>query len=478
MKTKHILLPALCLLALAQPLSAQQNFNLYHLGKAPQRNLLNPAIHGESKAFFGVPALNSVYFHFSNSGFNLNNVFDALEPSGQGDSTAININKLTDVFSKQNFISMRLEQQWLYAGFSVGKHRFTGHVSDKLAFRFAYPRDLFSFLIDGNGGDNLGRNFGFNFGLSARHYRETGIGYSYQWKDHITLGARVKFLRGLSIVEAAPLNLSITTRPEDYAWQLQSDIRIQTASSLFPLLPADSNAHYEFNAERLYRRNNNRGLGFDLGANVRLSEKLEVSASVIDLGFIRWKENTVTMASRNPNAIFTFNGVHVSSADTSNDVEQYFRNLGDSLLSTFRLDTTRGNAFTTALDGQFFLGGQYQLSERAKVNALVYGDFYNRRFYPGLTLGLYWKPFRFADVHITNTMYNRVWFNPGLGFSTRIGPVQGYFTSDNLFAPLLLSSSRGFSFRFGMNLVFGPSDKKEKNEKKTREKLRGGNVME
>jgi hypothetical protein len=29
-----------------------------------------------------------------------------------------------------------------------------------------------------------------------------------------------------------------------------------------------------------------------------------------------------------------------------------------------------------------------------------------------------------------------------------------------------------------MNLVFGPSDKKEKNEKKTREKLRGGNVME
>jgi hypothetical protein len=184
------------------------------------------------------------------------------------------------------------------------------------------------------------------------------------------------------------------------------------------------------------------------------------------------------MASRNPNAIFTFDGVHVSSADTSSDFEQYFRNLGDSLLSTFRLDTMRGNAFTTALDGQFFLGGQYQLSEKAKVNALVYGDFYNRRFYPGLTLGLYWKPFRFADVYITNTMYNRVWFNPGLGFSTRIGPVQGYFTSDNLFAPLLLSSSRGFSFRFGMNLVFGQPDKKEKKEKKTREKLRGGNVMD
>jgi hypothetical protein len=478
MKTRYLLFSVILVCSGAiQKLSAQQNFNMYHLGKVPQRNLLNPAVHGESKAFFGMPALNSVYFHFSNSGFNLNNVFDALEPSGQGDSTAININKLVDVFSKQNFISMRLEQQWLFGGFGIGKHRFTAHISDKVAFRFAYPRDLFSFVIDGNGGDNLGRDFGFNFGLSARHYRETGIGYSYQWKDHMTLGARVKFLRGLSIVEAAPLNLSITTRPEDYAWQLQSDMRIQTASSLFPLLPVDSNTDYSFNEKRLLQRNNNRGLGFDLGAQVRLNEKLELSASVIDLGFIRWQENTVTLASRNPGEVFTFDGVRVNSSDTSSDIGDYFSKIGDSLLTTFRLDTLRGNAFNTALDGQFFLGGQYKVSERAKVNALVYGDFYNRRFYPGLTLGFYWKPFRFADVHITNTMYNRVWFNPGLGFSTRIGPFQGYFTSDNLFAPLLLSSSRGFSFRFGMNLVFGQPDKKKK-EKKDREKLRGGNVME
>ena len=462
------LFPILLLASVAclfQELSAQQNFNLYHLSKVPQRNLLNPALHAESKGFLGAPGANSIYFHFSNDGFNINNLLKTLEPSGQGDSQTVNINKLADVIARDNSFAMRFEQQWGFIGFSIKKHRFTAHLSDKVAFRFNYPGALFDFVINGNGGDNLGKDFDLNFGVSARHYRELGIGYSVQIKERVTLGGRVKWLQGMSIVDASPVNLNIYTNPDDYSIQLKSDIRVRTSSGLFPIIPADSSQQYAVTPEQLYALNSNRGLGLDLGASIKLGKRLEISASAIDLGYIQWNENTATISSRNPESVFTFNGIKLSSSDTTTDVEQYFRNLGDSLLQTFGLDTLRGNSFTSSLDGQFFLGTSYQLSKRTSVNALLYGDFYNRKFYPGLTLGLYWKPFRSADLHITNTMYNGLLLNPGIGYSSRIGPFQAYFTSDNFLAPILPTLSRGFNFRFGFNMVFGQPPRKKKEKK-------------
>jgi hypothetical protein len=50
----------------------------------------------------------------------------------------------------------------------------------------------------------------------------------------------------------------------------------------------------------------NNGVGLDLGAQYYLTERIAVSASLIDLGFIRWNSNATTFTSKHPGQWTTF----------------------------------------------------------------------------------------------------------------------------------------------------------------------------
>lgn len=458
MKSYNLLTGLMCSVLAAQ---AQQNFTLYPMRSIPQSHLLNPANTPDCKWHIGIPALNSTYLQYSNGGFNLNKFFSAVEPSGT-DTTVLNLNKLLDIMSKKNYIAFKVEQSWLQGGFKFQNHYFHGSIIEKANVRISLPKDLFRFVIDGNGGANLGQTFSLAPKAEAIHYREFALGYTYALPGAIQIGGRVKYLKGFNVLQTKSLVADITTDPTDYAYNIKANIEINSASSFRQLLPTNGSDTVNFGDPNFFKSNNS-GLGFDLGASWQIKDKLTLNASILDMGFITWNQNTVSYVSRNPNAVFRYDGIKISSGDTQ-AFESYFQKLGDTLLQVFAVDTVK-RTFRTALSTEFFIGGQYQINKRSSAGALFYGDFYNKRFYPGLSLNYQYKVGKALSFNVTNTMYNRSLLNVGLGVSVNAGPWQVYSVMDNVLFPFAISSLKTFSWRFGSNLTFGRERLKPKKSK-------------
>ena len=431
---------------------AQQNFSLYHMESLPQRQSLNPALLPDSKWFLGFPAASSFGLQVTNTGFNLNAVNNALFLKN-ADTSVLNLNKLLDVFSKQNYVSVKADQTWLNFGFKYKKHFFSANITEKASIKLGYPKDLFRFIIDGNGGPNLGETFDFRFSADAMHYREHGIGYAFSPTQKLTLGAKVNFLKGLSLIELKEASLKVRTRPEDYAYEISSNLELNTASSLGPIIDANGSLSNP-DVRKLFTGIRNNGIGLNLGASYVATPKINLSVGLNDLGYINWKQNARSIVSSNPSATFVFDGIPIQSNDSQFVPEKYFSQLADSLLNLFGVDTVN-RTFRSSLSTELFVGVNYRLAENLKLNALFYGDVYNRRFYGGLTLGLYWRPVKIFSINLTNTFYGRAWLNPGFAAAINAGPVQGYLVAENFLAPLMPGIARGAALRMGINLTFG-----------------------
>lgn len=434
-------------------LNGQQSFSLYPLKSIPQSSLMNPARPPDSKWHIGIPALNSNYFQYSNGGFSLNEIFNATESNG--DSLTLNLNKVLNILSKKNYISLKTEVSLLSGGFKFQKHYFHFSVTEKVHTGISLPKDLFRFIIDGNGGDNLGETFEFAFKASAMHYREHGIGYSYTIDDKLSLGARLKVLQGFSTVNTKRAQINVTTNKESFNYLIQSNIELNTASNFVKIIDTSTNGNeQEFDFKSQLLGSKNRGLGLDLGVNYKVNDDLEVSASIVDMGFIKWKTNAVSIKSRNPEAKYEFDGIHIHGTDSSTDFGQYMKDVADSLLRVFRLDTAHGG-FTTSLSTEFYISAMYNLSgNKVCLGGMIYGDFFNRRFYPGLTLNLMLKPHPRLTLNFTNTFYNGGYINPGMAGSLNLGAFQMYAAMDNFLFPFAFASFKSFGIRAGMNLTF------------------------
>ncbi len=439
------------LLSVSSWLAAQQNFSLYHMESLPQRSALNPALLPDCKWFMGFPGFNSLGLQATNSGFNLNAINNAIVVKPNGNF--LDLNAMLDVFSRQNYLSIKADQTWAHFGFRAKKHFFSANVTDKAGFKFGYPKDLFRFIIDGNGGPNLGETFDFRFSADAYHYREFGLGYAYRLSDKITLGTRIKYLKGISRAELKEASLKVRTRPDDYAFEVSSNFELNVASSLGEIVTQDVNGPF-LNAAGFVKGIKNNGWGLDFGAEYAATDKLKLSAGLIDLGSINWTQNTASLVSANPAATFVYDGFKISSADTAINADVYFDKLADSLSGLFGLDTLR-RSFRSSLSTEMMLGASYALRKNLKLNALFYGDVYNRRLMGGLTLGLFWRPVKMFSLNINNTFYGRAWLNPGICMAFNAGAVQMYVASENFLAPFSPGSARGAAFRTGINLTFG-----------------------
>lgn len=439
------------LLLVSSWMSAQQNFSLYHMESLPQRTNLNPALLPDCKWFTAFPGFNSMGLQATNSGFNLNAINNAIlvKPNGN----FLDLNAMLDVFSRQNYLSIKVDQTWVQFGFRAKKHFFSANVTDKAGVKFGYPKDLFRFIIDGNGGPNLGETFDFRFSADIYHYREFGVGYAYKLNNKLTLGAKVKYLQGISRIELKEASLKVRTRPEDYAYEVSSKVELNIASSLGQVITADGSEPV-MDGAGLYRGIKNKGWGIDLGAEYAVSDKLKLSASLIDIGYISWTQNTASLVSANPNATFIYDGFKISSADTAINADVYFDKLADSLSGLFGLDTLR-RSFRSSLSTEMMMGASYTLRKNLKLNALFYGDVYNRRLMGGLTLGLFWRPVKMFSLSLNNTFYGRAWLNPGICMAFNAGAIQTYFASENFLAPLMPGSVRGASVRVGCNFTIG-----------------------
>jgi len=193
--------------------------------------------------------------------------------------------------------------------------------------------------------------------------------------------------------------------------------------------------------------------------NYRLNEKFTVNGSVIDLGYIRWKTETSSYTSTNPDAEFTYTGIDINSYQTdSTNYEDGVDDMIDSLSSSLHIDTT-AQAYTSTLPVKVYIGGNYLLNAKNIVSLLIYNQFYNDKLYPAATISFNKMIGKWLNLSVSYTASQGSYNNIGFGWALNDYDVQLFAVTDNVYGVIFPARTKNFNVRAGINLKIGTKDK-------------------
>ena len=433
----------------------------------PQSHLLNPATQPRCGFYLGFPGVSPLQINAENSAFGFSDVF-----SVEGDSLILPLHPDADFkdfynnFSKTNYVSADVSSSIISFGFRSGKIYQSYAITQRFFSRFSYPRDLIDFAYYG---PVKGKEFDFSgFGADLISYLEISSGVSQKINDMITIGYRGKLLFGQANISTKKTD--ITFQSED-TWNTHTEFEINAALPGVDI-PTDANGEFKYDDmefdddiqpfEIVSAVTGNFGLGLDLGAHIKPVDKLTISASILDLGYIRWKSSTYNITQ---NADFIFDGVEFAFSDTSD----FGQPLLDSLENVFTLNNSE-IAYTTFLPAKVYLGLKYDIIEQISVGFLSRTEIYKGNLRQQFNLSVNFYPLKMIAASFNYSIMNRTYNNFGMGLALKAGPFNMYLISDNVpltyvrevsSNSLIPNTLRTVNFRMGFNLMFGCRNRKQ-----------------
>jgi hypothetical protein len=427
---------------------AQADNTLFFMHTIPQSNLINPAVQIPCKVFVGMPMLSSIHFNYSNSYFSYNDILTKI-----GDSLHVNFNYLNKNPNSIQDIAVELHVSIVNFGFLYKDYYFNFNVSDKVNVGLSYPTNLFDFAIKGNT-PYVGQTINLGgLGVQGTYYREWAFGASKIISDRLTVGAKAKLLFGKANVGTSSSDIGLQTDLQTFYLTLTSNlvamgspfVRQTDVFGKFQSLklPAGSSA------ASLLLNSQNKGMAFDLGAIYKLSERITLSGSVLDLGFIHWKFSPTTVSATTyfpQYRGFEFDPAHPSLTN----LKQWL----DSVKNSYTINTNN-TPYYTYLSPTVYVGGTYALTENANAGLMTRDTWFNGVFQGSATASLNAWYKKFLSGSISWTYINGSFANFGAGASLRTPNFGLYATSDNVYGAFKWKSARLLNLRFGMNFLFG-----------------------
>jgi hypothetical protein len=448
---------------------AQENIPLYHMLGVPQSNNMNPAFQPGCNFYIG-----SSYINF-NIGSKPLRVNDVLFYNATIDSLITPLHRLAnkDAFLAKlkpiNTIGFESSINFLSFGFRVANTAYiTFDVNDKVFSIFDYPADFAKTLLKGFPA-NQSYNWK-NLGISSSYYREYALGFSNQFSDDLTLGIKGKLLFGKANLYTDNKDMYMYTDMSQ--WNLRTNIDVHSSLPMVEF-SYDSLNRIKYDDIRtqssssdirnaIFNRRN-WGLGVDLGAVYKLSEKIQLSASLVDLGYIKWRSylNGAKLQGE-----YKFTGVEFNSLD-KDTIMQAITSIEDTLKDKFY--KAGNNPYITSLAPKLYIGAAYNVTNWFKLGMVSRTMFYRNTINPEITFSANVMPINLLSASVTYSVLNNKAQNLGVGLGLKFFAWQLYFVSEQI--PLVYSKksylpyqTTGVNFRFGMNLLFG-CQKQKKLEK-------------
>jgi hypothetical protein len=455
MKKRNLLLRfvliAFAVVVLSGTVFAQADRSLIFMDMVPQRNQVNPAFVPDYRLYVGIPFLSSVKAGFENT-MRYDDVFIK-----KGDSLVLDRDHLLKRINNESRVNVNSGEEYLALGLKQGKNYFHFCIADVVQAQVKIKKEMLHFLLYGNGSSEyLGKNV--NIGGSAinmSYYREYALGYARNVMPGFTAGVTLKYLQGIANLSSQKTNFTLLTDEDDFTIEATSDININMS---VPGLESGDISVGDF-----LPNNRNAGFAIGLGATYQIDPKIDVWASLLNLGSIGWKENLRNYRTLDPGKTVVFEGFDFNDyfVDKTLDSDR-LNHVLDSIADEFGIVET-AEAYRTRLPAMLNVGGSYGFTEHDLVNVLVRSQFFDGYSQTTFSLAYTRKFGNHAQLMVSNTIYKESVLNPGLGFAGNLGPVQLYLMAENFIAPLMLNRANVFIFRFGVNLVFG----KEYAEKPT-----------
>lgn len=475
-KIKAAFLVVIALILLNNMSLAQDN-TMYYIHGIPGSAALNPATQPICGFYIEPPVLSQLNLNVYNSAFTVRDIV-FIDESDANDSVIhpfhprADVDEFFSLFSKTNIVSMDYSFNVASFGFRVNEMYFTFNVTPKVNTRFTYPKDFILLPLQGN---SDGQSFDLSsFGINSKAYVEYGLGISRTIGDNLSVGIRPKIYTGLYAIKTDIEKLTLNTGYDQ--WEIQMNGQLNIANSLFEF-PVDEDGVVEFDkidsvqtetlegdnfAKGIAKRN--MGFGIDLGVHYTLIDKIKLSASVVDLGYIKWKSYTNNTVMDGSYVMEPLN------LDSLNDGDNYPESILDSIQNEFAMKGNSGS-FKTSMEPSVYLGVRYALDETLDFGLLSHTKFYDNHIRQDLLIVANYKPSRIFNLTATYSLLDQNKSKIGLGYSIRFGPFGMYMVMDDLsffryklkdgkedVLPMGLgipSSQNSYNLRFGINLQFG-----------------------
>lgn len=434
---------------LATSVMAQGEFSLYNLNKTlPQAHQLNPAFFPRAKVTIGLPVLSSTHLSVDFDQLSFNQVF--VKNSEQ--LYTIDSDNIATLLRDKNNFSVQSDIQLFFLGLNLGNNFFSLAVNDRVSSWMVYTDDIAKLALFGNGHPlTFEENISFDHMMLRQNlYHEVALGYARGISDNLRIGARIKYLSGVLNTQTEQINGFVRT-------DLDS-IHITNTSFAF------RNAGFDYltgdlDILSIYRNtlpfvNNNSGFGLDAGIFYDFTDRISVSASVTDLGYIQWSENTESYEF--DNVTYSFKGFDVMDLLNNNGSNSDFIDAEiDSLENLFSPQEFENVPYKSTLTSNFYLGFNYRLAKSHNVGAMVYGRYAEGNLSPefgiyhNLTLG------KVLNAVVNASFRNGKLRAAGVGASVDLGPVQIYGTTESVMSLILPKSASMLDARVGINVLIG-----------------------
>lgn len=434
-------------------LNAQHGNSLYLMHNVPESNMLNPAVRTPCKWYIGMPILSSTHINYSNNVFSYNEIIDA---QGQAD-----VDKLVNQSHWRNYFGIELHTQFLAIGYNHPKISMVFSINEKSNIPVTLPKDALELVWNGNTqfeGETASLH---GTGLYLNHYREYAFSVSKELNGGGYWGVRAKLLFGKLNVSTRSTDIEVTTNENTFDLDFDGDLLIH--SSLPLIAEAEDNVLTRFEYDEsvgiqdILLNSNNPGFAIDLGVIYPYSDKLELSVSLLDLGFIRWRSNLNTFTG---SGAFTYEGALTSTIPT----DDYLNDLLDELMESFEFEVAP-KEYTTFLPSIVMAGANYRISSSLQAGLIGRMQFYRSKTIPSLTLQTQYSPFNSLQIMASYSLQYYDYKQIGLGLVFGRSPIQFYAITDNLVGMIWPLTTQSVNLRFGFNIILGCKQKKGNSDK-------------
>ena len=416
MKKAFFFLFAALLLCFSPGLSAQDLETGYFLGGNPYAFRLNPAFQSERNIF-------SLALGQTGAGTWSNLGFSTLLYSDASDghlytflNDRVNAAEFLRKIKKNNTFDIDARINLLTLGFWAGDRFYTLDFNVRSLNSLAIPYDMFSFWKEGAETRN---EYDFSgLGLRSQTFAEAAFGWSKNFDDRFSVGFRLKALVGALEVNALARNMKLAMSNDRWDVQAQSYLYASSPSLTYKL---DEDGNPDLATIGL---NGNRwgpagyGGAMDLGFSWNVLPNVTVSASLLDLGAVRWNREIQFVS---PESSYSWAPSENEDSDPD-DWGAEFDEALNALSGAFRFKDKAGTGGAVELlPVQVYLGAEFRLPfyDRLSLGALYAGRLGSGYGRQSGRFSLNWNPLDFLSMSGTTTL-NRL--GESFGFALNLHP--------------------------------------------------------
>lgn len=453
-----------CLFVLTN-LVAQNKQLLYNFTDIPQTLMTNPGADVKYKWYAGIPFLSGISMNLGSSGFSAYDLF-----ANDGIDFNTKLRSILSQTTHNDLLSLNQQMELFSGGFKIGNnYENKGYLSFGLYQEFDFlsymPKDIATLAIDGNI-NYIGKRFDLG-DLSAKTelLSVLHIGYHKNIRENLIVGARAKIYSGIfnaSSINNAGYIYTNTSTDAYYEQIVYSNLQLNT-SGMAQYNDTNNNSNAGADVKKGILLGGNLGLGMDLGLTYYPQSNVQITASIIDLGYISHSKNVESYSYK---GFYNYKGL-VPKFNGENAAQANFQEFKDAIV----LDTLQAK-YTTWRPTKFNASAQYSFNEERVVDgacncegtdpSIFYKSTIGAQLFamttpksPLMALTAFYKRnfSKSFQMKATYTVDSFSFTNVGLGMSTKVGPVNFYVVADNLLSYADISKTNSLSFQLGLNVI-------------------------